>query len=178
MSSLKESHIRLFLIALLALTLACPAWGSSSSHLRKRELRQVRSLHRSLGTLRFFRSHPRQARSPVGRREVRRARIWVAVIRRELAETRAALRPGYSVPGWFTQAALCLHSHEGAWNSNTGNGYYGGLQYLLSTWASVGGVTRPDLASPREQIYRAFLVWSRDGGSFREWGTAGMCRLR
>lgn len=24
---------------------------------------------------------------------------------------------------------LCLHSHEGAWNSNTGNGYWGGLQF-------------------------------------------------
>lgn len=22
----------------------------------------------------------------------------------------------------------CIHEHEGAWNSNTGNGYYGGLQ--------------------------------------------------
>jgi hypothetical protein len=22
----------------------------------------------------------------------------------------------------------CIHEHEGAWNANTGNGYYGGLQ--------------------------------------------------
>ncbi|HWT46091.1 MAG TPA: transglycosylase family protein [Vicinamibacterales bacterium] len=137
----------------------------------------MRSLHRYVGTLRFFRRHARLARTAVGRRETRRARIWVAVIRRELAETRAQLRPRYSVPAWFVGAATCLHSHEGAWNSNTGNGYYGGLQFLLSTWASVGGVTRPDVASPQEQIYRAFLVWERDGGSFREWGTAGMCGL-
>jgi hypothetical protein len=26
------------------------------------------------------------------------------------------------------QAFLCIHSYEGAWTSNTGNGYYGGLQ--------------------------------------------------
>lgn len=25
-------------------------------------------------------------------------------------------------------AFLCIHRYEGAWNSNTGNGYYGGLQ--------------------------------------------------
>ena len=25
--------------------------------------------------------------------------------------------------GW-----LCIHAREGAWNANTGNGYYGGLQ--------------------------------------------------
>ena len=23
---------------------------------------------------------------------------------------------------------MCIHSHEGAWDANTGNGYYGGLQ--------------------------------------------------
>ena len=26
----------------------------------------------------------------------------------------------------------CIHEHEGAWNSNTGNGYYGGLQMDIS----------------------------------------------
>ena len=31
-------------------------------------------------------------------------------------------------PAWLRQAFLCIHSHEGAWNANTGNGYYGGLQ--------------------------------------------------
>lgn len=29
---------------------------------------------------------------------------------------------------WLERAFLCIHSHEGAWNANTGNGYYGGLQ--------------------------------------------------
>jgi hypothetical protein len=74
--------------------------------------------------------------------------------------------------------ALCIHRHEGAWNANTGNGYYGGMQFLLSTWRSVGGRSRPDLVSPAEQLYRAFLVWRRDGGSWREWGTARLCGLR
>ncbi len=73
---------------------------------------------------------------------------------------------------------MCIHQHEGAFNANTGNGYYGGFQFLLGTWASVGGVTRPDLATPREQLYRAWRVWLRDGHSWREWGTAGMCGLR
>jgi hypothetical protein len=41
----------------------------------------------------FFHNHPRQARSVIGRREIRRANVWVRVLRRELAETRAALEP-------------------------------------------------------------------------------------
>jgi hypothetical protein len=79
---------------------------------------------------------------------------------------------------WFLRQALCVHSHEGAWNANTGNYHYGGFQFLLSTWASVGGKARPDLASPREQLYRAWRVYLRDGHSWREWSTRYVCGLR
>jgi len=37
-------------------------------------------------------------------------------------------RPDAGLPGWLRQAFLCIHSYEGSWTSNTGNGYYGGLQ--------------------------------------------------
>jgi hypothetical protein len=107
----------------------------------------------------------------------------------------------YNRPAWFAQA-WCLHdgwlhstrppfgrvsptSHrgEGGWPSATGNGYEGGLQFRLDTWLSVNGPVAHDghwasVASPREQLYRAWLVWKRDGGSFREWGTARGCGLR
>jgi hypothetical protein len=32
----------------------------------------------------------------------------------------------------------------GNWQTNTGNGYYGGLQFSLSTWQAYGGRGRPD----------------------------------
>jgi len=35
---------------------------------------------------------------------------------------------GKTQADWVTNGLLCIHSHEGAWNANTGNGYYGGLQ--------------------------------------------------
>jgi hypothetical protein len=78
---------------------------------------------------------------------------------------------------WLAQA-VCIHEHEGAWNSETGNGYSGGMQFTGYTWRSVGGVGLPSRASPREQLYRAWLVYRRDGGSWREWGTASACGLR
>jgi Transglycosylase-like domain/LysM domain len=43
----------------------------------------------------------------------------------------------------------------GNWSINTGNGYYGGLQFSASTWNAYGGgqyASRADLASPAEQI--------------------------
>jgi resuscitation-promoting factor RpfA len=89
----------------------------------------------------------------------------------------AAVPRGWHAPRAWLRDALCIHRREGAWNADTGNGYYGGFQFLLSTWVGAGGITRPNLASPREQLYRARLVWLRDGHSWREWGTAGACGL-
>jgi resuscitation-promoting factor RpfA len=43
----------------------------------------------------------------------------------------------------------------GRWYINTGNGYYGGLQFDLSTWRSVGGRGYPHQNSVLEQKYRA-----------------------
>lgn len=71
-----------------------------------------------------------------------------------------------------------MHEHEGAWNANTGNGYFGGMQFLLSTWQRVGGPSYPHLVSPREQLFRAWLVYLQDHRSWHEWGTAGACGLR
>src|SRR5947208_2358625 len=32
------------------------------------------------------------------------------------------------ISSWLNDSFLCIHHFEGAWTSNTGNGYYGGLQ--------------------------------------------------
>lgn len=88
----------------------------------------------------------------------------------------------WHAPAWWLPQALCIHAHEGAWNADTGNGYGGGMQFLVSTWRSVGGrgTSTGDIArsSPREQLFRAWLVYRRDGNSWREWGTARACGLR
>lgn len=34
----------------------------------------------------------------------------------------------HPVDAWLGNAFLCIHKYEGSWTSNTGNGYYGGLQ--------------------------------------------------
>ena len=52
----------------------------------------------------------------------------------------------------------------GNWSINTGNGYYGGLQFSLSTWRAVGGSGYPHQASREEQIHRATILRDRNGG--------------
>jgi resuscitation-promoting factor RpfA len=40
----------------------------------------------------------------------------------------------------------------GNWSTNTGNGYYGGIQFNASTWRAFGGSGMPHQASRAEQI--------------------------
>lgn len=88
-------------------------------------------------------------------------------------------RAGYPTPpAWWLKQAACIRAHEGWWTANTGNGYYGAYQFLLSTWRGVGGRGYPHQASPQEQTYRAWLLWRRSGGSWSQWGTRGLCGLR
>jgi hypothetical protein len=42
------------------------------------------------------------------------------------------------ISGWLSDAFLCIHHFEGAWTSNTGNGYYGGLQMDSRFMATYG----------------------------------------
>ncbi len=52
------------------------------------------------------------------------------------------------------------------WNINTGNGYYGGLQFSLATWKSVGGTdfaAYPHQASRAEQITVANRLYAKRG---------------
>jgi hypothetical protein len=56
----------------------------------------------------------------------------------------------------------------GNWSINTGNGYYGGLQFDISTWLNNGGgayASRPDLASKAQQISVATALYQKAGSA-------------
>jgi len=48
--------------------------------------------------------------------------------------------------------AIAACESGGNWAINTGNGYYGGLQFSMSTWHANGGSGSPHNASKSEQI--------------------------
>ena len=52
----------------------------------------------------------------------------------------------------------------GNWATNTGNGYYGGLQFSLGTWQAYGGSGLPSNASRETQIAIATKVRNASGG--------------
>lgn len=51
----------------------------------------------------------------------------------------------------------------GNWRADTGNGFYGGLQFKQSTWAENGGVGSPANASRDQQIAVANRVLTTQG---------------
>jgi uncharacterized protein YabE (DUF348 family) len=60
--------------------------------------------------------------------------------------------------------ALAQCESGGNWAINTGNGYYGGLQFNLGTWQSYGGTGLPSQASRETQIAIATKVRDASGG--------------
>jgi hypothetical protein len=78
---------------------------------------------------------------------------------------------------------LCIHSYEaGAWNANTGNGYFGGLQMDRSFMSSYGADYlrawgTADRWPPALQIATAIRAYL-DGRGFYPWPTsARLCGL-
>jgi uncharacterized protein YabE (DUF348 family) len=72
-----------------------------------------------------------------------------------------------STTGLNWDAVAACESH-GNWQINTGNGYYGGLQFNASTWLSNGGgayAPRADLATREQQIAIATLLYQRRGSA-------------
>ncbi|MCX5047126.1 MULTISPECIES: LysM peptidoglycan-binding domain-containing protein [unclassified Streptomyces] len=72
----------------------------------------------------------------------------------------------------------CLAECEsgGRWDTNTGNGYYGGLQFSPATWKAFGGLkyaARADLATREEQIAVAEKVLAAQG-----WESWPVCSQR
>jgi hypothetical protein len=64
----------------------------------------------------------------------------------------------------WDQVAACESTND--WDINTGNGYYGGLQFTQSTWEAYGGTRyapRADLATKDQQIAIAEKVLDGQG---------------
>ncbi|MEE1652035.1 transglycosylase family protein [Brachybacterium sp. J144] len=123
----------------------------------------------------------------MSRHATHRSPSSVGVIRRGLTRSAVALAGGAVVAsgmlaltttsasaasGW-DEVAAC--ESGGDWSINTGNGYYGGLQFSQSTWEGFGGTeyaARADQASKSEQIAVAERVLAEQGAG--AWPTCGV----
>ncbi|MEU5435574.1 transglycosylase family protein [Streptomyces sp. NPDC020719] len=77
-----------------------------------------------------------------------------------------------------TWDAVAQCESGGNWSINTGNGYYGGLQFSQSSWAAAGGTqyaSRADLATKGQQIATAEKLLAMQGPG--AWSCAGAGNL-
>lgn len=95
------------------------------------------------------------------------------------AVVRVGAKPGTEVPevrAGATWDALAQCEAGGNWAINTGNGYFGGVQFDQNTWERNGGLRyapRADLATREEQIAIAEVTRARQG-----WGAWPTCSGR
>ncbi len=107
----------------------------------------------------------------------RRARTWTGLtaVAALAATPFVAAAPAQAASeGTWDRLAQCESS--GDWSINTGNGYYGGLQFSQPTWEGFGGTqyaARADLASRSAQIATAEKVLDVQG-----WGAWPACSAK
>ena len=95
------------------------------------------------------------------------------------AVVRVGTKPGTDVPPVSNGSiwdAIAGCEAGGNWAINTGNGYYGGVQFDQGTWERNGGLrfaARADLATREEQITVAEVTRERQG-----WGAWPVCSGR
>lgn len=100
----------------------------------------------------------------------------VAVISTATIGAVAALAPTASAAPDSDWDRLAECESGGNWAANTGNGYYGGLQFHPQTWTGFGGgefASRADLASREQQIAVAERVLASQG-----WGAWPACSAK
>jgi resuscitation-promoting factor RpfB len=113
---------------------------------------------------------------------VKRTKIKSKLIKKPVTEvilvgtktTKATAKSsGSSTPSGSVWDKIAQCESGGNWSINTGNGYYGGLQFSLSTWRAYGGSGMPNKASREEQIRIAKKVQASDG-----WGAWPACTAK
>lgn len=105
-------------------------------------------------------------------------RCWSRVSKRRHAQYwhRLFLRLSSSDRGWV-RCIASLETKGVPWKRkaavNTGNGYYGAVQFSLPTSRSAGFRRRPDFTTLDEQLVRAVRWRNKAGAS--QWSTARYC---
>ena len=125
---------------------------------------------------------PGQARvtyniTTVNGKVVKRERLQSVVLAAPVAATvRVGTKPGAPFVPYGVWDALAQCEATGNWAINTGNGFYGGVQFDQNTWDRWGGqeyAPRADLATREEQIAIAKKTQAAQG-----WGAWPSCSSR
>jgi resuscitation-promoting factor RpfA len=120
----------------------------------------------------FPRTYAGRHRTPVAPNRTARALVGVSAAGAVVAAPLVMASPAQAA-SLRTWDRLASCESGGNWSINTGNGFYGGLQFTRQTWLGFGGghyASRADHASRSEQILIAEKVLDAQG-----WGAWPAC---
>ena len=149
-------------------TIAAPVVQQKDASMMSGQSRTVRQGHAGLRDVTYrikFRNGQVVSRSVVRQQVLRAATPTIVAV---------GTKSGSVSDGGVWDAIAACES-GGNWAANTGNGYYGGLQFNLGTWHAYGGSGRPDQASREQQIAVAERVRNASGG-YGAWPVCGSRR--
>ena len=106
-----------------------------------------------------------------GRIDGRTARVLTVYLNTVVGNRLATYLDAISIPYEANWDRVAACESGGNWAINTGNGYFGGVQFSLATWQSVGGQGLPSDNSKAEQIRRAEILRLRSG--LGQWPVCG-----
>ncbi|GLW58825.1 transglycosylase family protein [Kitasatospora phosalacinea] len=111
-----------------------------------------------------FRNETAAATTATKRNRVRAAVVGGALLAAPVAGLVTANTASAADVSTWDKVAMC--ESTGNWSINTGNGFYGGLQFTSSTWAAFGGTAyapQANLATKAQQIAVAEKVLAVQG---------------
>ncbi|GAA2120711.1 resuscitation-promoting factor protein RpfA [Kitasatospora saccharophila] len=111
-----------------------------------------------------FRNETAAATTAPKRNRVRAAVVGGALLAAPVAGLVTANTASAADVSTWDKVAMC--ESTGNWSINTGNGFYGGLQFTSSTWAAFGGTAyapQANLATKAQQIAVAEKVLASQG---------------
>jgi len=119
-----------------------------------------------------LRSYTYKGRHRQETKHIRKAALAVTAAGAAVAAPAIGMGTAHADSGVWDRVANCESTNN--WHINTGNGYYGGLQFTNSTWAAYGGLSyapRADLATREQQIAVAEKTLAGQGAG--AWACAG-----
>ncbi|GLZ52613.1 transglycosylase family protein [Actinomycetospora sp. NBRC 106378] len=114
---------------------------------------------------------PAKHRAPRATTPLRRTVVASTTGPLTLAALGSVVAPAADAAPSVNWDAIAQCESSGNWAANTGNGFFGGLQFTQSTWKAFGGSGAPQNASREEQIEVAEKVL--DGQGIGAWPVCG-----
>ncbi len=96
-------------------------------------------------------------------KEAKKKSLKKVVLKKPVTQVAVVGAKNISFSGSFAEALAKLRSCEGAYTSNTGNGYYGAYQFDIGTWGNYQGYPHAAAAPPAVQDQKAWETYKARG---------------